>query len=639
MEPGSLPIGTVWNGINVIDIAGVISCRPGYRCIAKLPKGNLQGLTIFRPIVGLEQAMAAVDGRIYVAEYPFTNFRVLDGVAFSPFAKQIFWSQTTQAARRLTTDFTSAIEVISPRAVMIMQDGGFTAPAYYDGASSGHIRNAPFETPVGSSMQWVGDRLWVAQGNKLFASDIANPFSFREDIYLGGSSYFEFKADITAMIVTPGLEFPQLLVFTADSMSIVEASIRNRNLWPTTDGFQRQVLAVGAVSNRAVSSHFGRIIWLSPSGVVFFDPATSRGWTSRSPLRDNEMLFSKDTLSQDVSLSAMGTYGQWLLLSVPAEDQWNKHTWVLNNASWETISDEGGPTWNGFWLGTRPVEWVSCEIAGTERIYHVSFDADEENRLWEAFVPDRLDNGCPIMWAIETRGHFGLTATPPQKPPGFPCRYNFADVAIAAADEDIDVGVFVAPGTRGTYRRIMAKKVAVEKGNLSFDREIDANSSLYAFKGQSRILRTEDFQQLNSDAEASCPVESNINDEVAENFQLLIVGHGPASLRWIRSFATFTSDEDMSGEPGACESETGFNAVRFDGEGARSEIELASRPLERFTATKTATVEQGGFFAVGTGFSESVVSQATADRVAEIIATKQADMELQSVLPPVLSLG
>jgi len=42
---------------------------------------------------------------------------------------------------------------------------------------------------------------------------------------------------------------------------------------------------------------------------------------------------------------------------------------------------------------------------------------------------------------------------------------------------------------------------------------------------------------------------------------------------------------------------------------------------------------------VGSGTSSSIVSQAAADRVAQIIATKQAEKELAAQVPPIYSNG
>lgn len=646
LEPTQLPLGYFWSGINMITVSGVPSCRPGYRCIAQLPKGNLQGATIFRPLVGLERAVVAVEGKLYSAEYPFKEFAEIPGIQFAPEAKQVFWAQTIQSAERIEPGSeTSAIRVITQRAVLIIQDGGFTAPAFYDGSTSGHIRGLPFQTPAGGPMAWIGDRLWVAVRSSVFASDISNPFSFVEQVYLGGTSSFNFSSDVTAMTSTPSVDAPQLLVYTSDDTSVLQANIRNRDLWPTTEGFQRQILEVGCVSSRGVISKFGMLVWLSPQGITFYNAASAQYVTSRSPIRDNEMIVSKTLLADDLSLAAMGLFGQWLVVSLPAEDNFNKHTWVLNTASWESLADIGGPSWNGYWLGTRPVEWFFGSIAGTERIYHVSTDEDDENRLWEAFLTERLDNGCPILWAMFTRGYFGQSSQA-RKPPGQPCRFLFTDVGLAGIEEDLDLGIFVAPGMRGQFQRILAKQFSAERGSLSFDTEIKSTSNIYAFKPQTRVPRTEDLNQQSPNQESgSCPVESEKNDGVEESFQLLIVGHGPATIRYIRPFALLAPDEVLSGDPKACINEEGANALRYDGAGVHTDsddtiaAELAAKPMDYFTANKTAVVTVDGISAVGVGFSESIVSQDAVDRVAEIIATRMAETEVGQQLPKVLSVG
>jgi len=643
-DPGQLPLGYYYSGINTINLGGTISCRPGYRCLVSFPKGNLQGCAIFRPQVGLEQAMVAIDGVIYVAEWPFLEFRILPNVQFSPYARQIYWQLATQSARRITDDFASAIEVIPPRTVMFMQDGGSTAPAWYDGSQSDHIRGKEFETPVGGPMQWVGDRLWIGVGNQVFASDIANPFSFREQNYLGGNTSFYFSDDVTAMIKTPSIESPQLMVCTESNASILQANIRDRAAWTNTDGFQTEILQIGCPSNRGIISHYGRVVWFSPQGLVFFDPATSGKLTTRMPVRDNEMLISKVKLSEDLTGVALGAFGQFLLSSVPAEDSFNKHTWVLNHASLQTLEDDSGPSWASWWLGTRPVEWMFGEIAGTERIFHVSADEDGINRLWEAFIPNRLDNGCPITWAVETRGYFGQT-NQANKPPGARVRLAWTDIAMSGIEENLNLGIFYAPGARGSYIPIFNKLISVEKGSLAFDVPIEATTSLFAFKPQSRLARTEDANQQSTDTQTgSCGIESADNDGIDESFQLLIVGHGPATIRWIRPFA-FTVPENNSGDAEACQNEDPFNTIRFDGVGVRdtdlpaATIELATKSLAYYTANKTAVVEQGGLSAVGVGFAQSVVSQEAADRVAGIIAVKQAESELRRDLPPIISAG
>ena len=644
-DPSQIPLGYAWMAVNMLNVGGLFSCRPGYRCIVTLPDGNLQGCFLFVPREGLEQAVVVIDGKVYIANWPFTNFIVLDNVQLSPYARQVFFEQAVQSAERVDTSFTSAIRVIPPKAVLFMQDGGLTAPAWWDGSNSGHVVGLPYETPAGGEMAWIGDRLWVANGPQVYASDIANPFSFRESDYLGGQVSFFFRADVTALVITPSSESPQLMVFTEIDGSILQANIRDRSTWATTPNFQEEVIGVGCTSSRSATSHYGRLVWFSSSGIAFYDPALGGKITTRLPVRDNEMLVSKATLSDDLSGVAIGQFGQFLMISVPAEDVYNRHTWILNHASMTTLADDSGPSWSGYWLGTRPVEWMNGQVANVERVFHVSVDFDGKNRLWEAFTPDRLDDGCPITWGLFTRGYFGSTAAIQEKAPGTRCRLAWIDLAISAIEENLNLGVFYAGGTRGAYRQMMSKLIAVQKGSLSFDQVFDGTTDLYAFKPQSRTLRTEDAnQQTVDDEQGSCGVESSDEDNIDRSFQVLIVGHGPATLRWIRPFA-FLVPEDLSGEATACENETDFKAVRFDGVGTEqpnygdATADLAARALANYTSQKTVTLEEDEFLAVGVGQAQSIVSQEAADRVAEIIATKMAENELTSVLPVITSIG
>jgi hypothetical protein len=644
-DPSSLPQGYYFTGLNMLNVGGVLSTRPGYNCVVKLADGRLQGAALFRPILGLEQILVAIQGQVFVSTFPFETFALVPNITLSPSAKQVFWAQCLQAAMRTSPGLVSAITLIPPKAIMFITDGAESAPAWYDGANAGQVSGNSLDTPGGGPMAWVGDRLWIGRDNQVFASDIANPFSFRERVYLGGSESFYFNGEVTALVPTPSVESPQLFVFTAQNGSIIQANIRDRTQWPITPDFQSEVIQVGCRAPRSAKSHYGHLIWFSQSGVAIYDPATSGKLTARLPVRDNEMLASKAYIDNDVSLVAGGTFGQFFMMSVPSEDIFNKHTWVMNNASFATLNDDSGPSWAGLWTGTRPVEWVCGEIAGVERAFYVSVDVDGHNRLWEAFQPNRLDNGCPITWAVETRSHFGITSSNPQKPPGSRCRLTWMDVALAGVPEDLDIAVFFAGGPRGAYRPMLTKQLSIQRGSLDSGQEITMASSLFAFKPQSRVVRTEDANNQAADPLAgSCGVERIDNDNVDESFQFLIVGHGPATIRWIRSFA-YPVPEDTAGDGLACSDETRLNAVRFDGVAAAADdigsliAELSTATTQGFFSNQTQVLRNGDFSAVGVGSAESIVSQKAADRVATIVATQQAQAELDSVVPPVLSVG
>lgn len=641
--PDIVPLGGYWSSINTINVGGVLSCRPGYRCITELPAGKLQGASLFRPRVGLDQMVIVIAGLVYVAPFPFTNFRLLENLLFSPFAKQIFFALAEQSANRLSGDLASAIELIDTRRVLFMQDGGSTATAWYDGSNSGHLRDDPFSTPIGGPMVWSGDRLWVANGSSVFASDIANPFSFREQIYLGGKTSFTFTGDVTAFAVTPSIDTPQLLVFTEHNTSILQSNIRERDRWLVTDDFQREIFRTGCTSQRSVISHYGSLTWFSQSGVVNFNAAALGNVTSYLPQRDNEMMISKRAMSADLSLVAGAAYGQFLLMSVPSEDSFNKQTWCLNGAAFQTLNDQSQPSWNSVWLGTRPVEWIYGQIVGQERIYHVSTDTDDMNRLWICFQPERLDNDCPIMWAVQTRGFFGPTSG--KKPPTMPCRLNFFEVALTSIEEQLDVAVFWAGSQRGAFKRCLTKQVSVARGSLDFEVVIEATDDLFAFKPQSRRHRSEEVTLQTDDTDTmSCPPEDRAIENRDDSFQALIVGHGPATIRWIKCFASPEPEENDAGEA-PCEDENPVTGSRYDGVVATAPTlpeaiaALAGFAEDHFDSHQTTTVTGFGFSAVGVGNSESIVSQEAADRVAQRIAQKQAEFEILRSTPPGLSQG
>jgi hypothetical protein len=139
-------------------------------------------------------------------------------------------------------------------------------------------------------------------------------------------------------------------------------------------------------------------------------------------------------------------------------------------------------------------------------------------------------------------------------------------------------------------------------------------------------------------------VESPNLEGIDNSFQVLVVGQGPATIRWIRSFA-LTVPEVITGEPQACIDEIPYNTVRFDGAAQHGDNilqvteELAVRDIQHFESVKTAVVSEQGVSAVGVGMAESIISQAAADRVANIIAVRMAETEVALTLPPVLSLG
>jgi hypothetical protein len=641
-DVATIPYGAYDWSMNMVHRGGVLMVRPGYKCLVTLPDGRLQGAAIYRPKFGIEQILVVVNGVLYVADWPFTGeFRQVTTVLFSPDAPQVYFQATEQSVQRLTSDFESGLEFIAPKNVMIIQDGGLTAPVWYDGQRAEHDRGNEWGIPIGGPMAWVGDRLWVANKSFVYASDIANPVSFREQIYLGGITAFVMPGNVTGMAVTPSIDLQQLIVFTEHNATLLQANVRDRANWANIEGFQTEIYKIGCTSHKSIVNHYGQLWWFSPQGLVNIDMATQSKITSRVSVKDIEMTVSGIGLNSDLSSVVGAAFGNHVLMSVPYEDIYNKHTWVLDNAAAESLRADVGATWDGYWTGTRPVEWVYGVIAGKERAYHVSKDEDGANRLWECFQEERLDNGCPITWAFGTRGYFGATSQIPY-PPGRDKRFCFADLSLCEVIGELDVAVFYAGGTRGPFKQIMIKHVSAEEGILHADEELDYNTEIYGLKPQSRQVRTEDVREKPIDALQSCPVERSKNELEDDCFQLVVVGQGRGGVRWIRAFGQ-TAAEDNSGE---CEKdETVYNAVRFDGAAKKdADFDVVEAALLAsfyfFESTQTVILTTtDGYQSIGFGATTSVISQATADRVATAIATQYAEKLLRDQIPPFLSDG
>jgi len=637
IDPSQLPPGVFARGMNVVVRGGIAQCRPGYRCMFAFPDGEIQGLRVFTPKLGAKIMLFAVAGLVYKTEFPFRTFTQLTGIAFNPNVRQLYFQQVEQSLE-LNPD--GSLTFIDPRNLMIIQDGGFTAPAVYDGTNAVHVRGPTF-IPLGGPMAWVGDRLWVARGSAVFASDIGNPVRFTENTYISGTGSFIFTSEVTAMARSPSKDAPLLFVYTAESTSFLQAGVRDRTLWTSTPDFQKEIFPnVGCVSQRSIIPHYGYLYWMSRFGLTSLDSAQQSFITSALPYIDEPMQDSKARLSDDLTGVACATFENYLLVSVPYVDRFNRHTWCLDNTA--LPSSPPRPTWNSFWTGTRPVEWVTDTFNNANRIFYVSADFDGVNRLWEAFTADRLDDGCSITWYVETRGINGTLA-------GKFKTFRYADVFVSELLGDIDIAIFWAGAHRGKYKRASTKQIRAARGSLRSGELITANTNIFALKHQSRHLRTQEvWADLTDQTLSSCDVELAMMENIDDSFQILIVCSGPGAVRGFIGYMEFPENLD---DTGRCEEdETEENFVRFDG--AASESNTFQDALAQFdqsdndgvnttvyTSNRTAAVTQSGITEIGVGEAESVISQHDADKVAMQIATRRASVQLERVLPLIVSVG
>lgn len=606
-------------GVNVLNRGGVARTRPGYNAIFQLPDGVLQGLWYFRPLTSAAYLVFAVAGTVYTSQYPFTSYVALANISFYPYAPQLFAESAVQSAQTLADGTVQAIE---PVRTLIMQDGGWTRAAGWDGAISGHfdpsgqataeatlnvgggvdfidvtntgsgyltaprvVIEAPpdggitaaatavisgglvtgiavtntgsgyvdaplvtlvdstattdnpisskYQVPMGGPMVWSGDRLWVAVDNKLLASDISNPISFIENQYAAEGGFFEFTENITALAEAPSPTNPFVTIFTDTSTSAIQSSIRSRSSWKLTPGFQSMIFpGVGCVSQRSVIKPLGELWWMSPFGVISFNSAAQASSNSKLVPQDTKMMASKCNLSPDLSMTAAGVYENFLLFSVPNADRYNQHTWVYDQAA---LSDDASasstPCWAGVWTGTRPVQWATGMFGGVQRCFFVSKDYDGRNRLWEAFVDSREDNGQNIDCFVETKLHndFGdqqVTGLDKKK-------FVHGEITLSEVLGTANLVVRWA-GTRGKYKEIATDVIQADEGSLVWN---VVSTSCTTYLSQNRILRTREVVQNPRDTCSSLSIESDLSDWVDVGFSLLVSWSGQAALQSYRIYA------------------------------------------------------------------------------------------------------
>lgn len=621
-DPEMLPEGAVARAMNMVRRGGIYQCRPGYRERLLLPEGTFQGFTWFRPSGGEVQFIFVIDGKVYLSTPPFDGFVEITGIALSNRVREVYFERAEQSVIR---NDDNSLTLINPQAVLMIQDGK-SAPAYWDGAKGGHIRGDE-TTPIGTHMVWSGGRLWVANGRRVFASDIYDPFSFREGQYIGpsGINAFILPGEVTGMTETPSVENPLLLVFTKENTTAFQSNLRDRDAWAQTPDFQKVVFPdVGCASARSIVAHFGYLWWFSPKGAVNINLAVQTQTSSERKVIDTNMVWSKQRLDPDLSGVAAGAYLGYLLISVPYADKWNRHTWVADLEGLDTTIEEEGPTWDSFWVGTRPVQWVTANIAGQDRIFQVSYDRDGRYRMWEAFMHERLDNFTPITWALETRGYLFGTKQPKQ--------WKYAKLSMSEFWDETHLKISWAGTTRGRYKQSCTKIVKAQRGVIRASDIYTADTKFFGFKKQSRTVSTVDTRQSPDDSLDSCGVESDRTDPIDYGFQLCVMGSGPGGIRTIRVFATLENDE----QSGVCEkNESNVRVTRFDGAASAGDSleealeALLLNPPQIWESCATVMESYGGYTATGVACETSVISAAAAANRAKKTAEARAAEDLR----------
>lgn len=657
-NPRLLPQNSYALGINICRRGGIAQTRPGTKTVFSNSCGYPQFLTMFQPTGSVQFLVWAVKGKVYASPAPFTTYSQIPGIQFYENAKYIAWAATQQ-----TTSFDATGNIIvlaQPRAVLMMQDG-FSRAAYWDGTVGAHINPGPsgqvdsqgnplvlpntFGTPLGLWMAWAGNRLWVSRGSTVFASDIGNPLVFSEQQYLSNLQSFTMPEPVTGM-VQPVYGSP-LIVFGANSRTTLQAEVQDRTQWSAmiNPPFQYTAQGIGCLSHRSIVRQYGLIWWYSQGGLVNLNYATQNTIDSFFPYQDDQMIVSKANMSPDRSGVAGCGFEHYMLLSVPSGSLYNQHTWCMDQT-------QGTTTWDGYWKGWRPVEWATGIVNGQQRCFFISLDEDGVSRIWEAFQPDRTDNGQPITCALmtkiysfqETQGsqraneagqfNYSLNASMDSIK-----QYRFTQIYVAEALGQVDLwgGFF---GLTGGAQNNLVTRIEADVGDLGL-----GNQSFFSFRPQTRSINSSEAQHDNTECNPG-GVESETEPYYRDRgFGYLMMWSGRMGVTGLRMFSNVGAWDDYNGQPQATtdaeQTEGGDPAVtevpprvlNLFGCGSSTQDFSNVTPFPKFVATSTATVQCPGSTCGGTitaiAVANSRISQLDANKKSAGIAVLNASALLQ----------
>lgn len=470
-DPTALGQGYVQYSVNTLCRGASYQTRPG-RVRQKRPSTNYaRGITVFKPVDKDPYLVAAFGGRIYALAYPFTGgwTQITNIWATDITDTPIVFETAMKGAK--TNDDGSLTVLDKPYPVLMMQSGIGRALAW-DGKTVTELDPSDNQTPIGTWMKWISNRLWVATGNKIRVSNILDPLTFTEEDIAAEGGFFTLPDDCTGLGAT--VDQKSLLAFTNTTTTAFQAGIRQRNTWKDTTDFQKLLFDnIGCVAGNTIVSQYGILWWLSQGGLIRLDTAIRSYITSKIHYLDNNMSRSKGNLSPDLSRACAGWYENFLMLSVPSGDQYNAHTWVMDQGTSDLLTEEAAPLWASVWTGTKPAQWVTANIKGQSRCFCISYDEGYEglnrrfeSNIWENFVRVKKDIGADIAGVqaikeIESSVEFKyLGYSEIYK------KYKYVTLEVSQLSGLVHVDVFYASRHSG-YRQILSKDIVATTNSMT----------------------------------------------------------------------------------------------------------------------------------------------------------------------------
>jgi hypothetical protein len=575
LYPTDLAQGTYAWGVNGVNRGGIWQTRPGKKRVVSFCGHKAQGHYWVRTIEDRNYELVAVDGKVYSAPFPFKVWTQLQGVNFSPNVDRIWFCNTLQA---IQYNPDNTIAVIEPKNVVLMQDG-VNMPCYWDlsSFSSGVVDdsyvtgNPRSPLPIGTAMIWQDNRVWVAVGTLVYASDLLYGASFQEDTYLAEQTGFRFPRSVVNFWPAP---VQGLLVLTESSMHGLMSFIQDRTTWQqqVNPPFQSDInLEIGLIAPWAIVNLHGMPWILTARGVISYDRALTTNLTTVILTADGEMQRSKSLLAPNVTRACFGAWENVLLCAMPASAIKNRHTWIMDAGIAEKLNNTAGMCWTGIWTGTYPVQFTSPIINGTQHNYELSYSAGylalnygespspqpESDlppqayiHLWENFIPNQIDGTeTAIACSFETKA-FTLSTDDYY-------RFVFAEFMLVNLKGTVPVRVYVT-GLAGNYELLFQTTLRADVGpwgnpsgsSVLYYVSADRTTKFENYRRQVRHMRTQEWvvqENVDGPPSAAC-LEINRPDGLDKGFQLMIQWEGRLGLRQLKFFY----DRQLQSPQGSC---------------------------------------------------------------------------------------
>jgi hypothetical protein len=673
-SPWSLPEDQAKFAVNVNLRGGIAQTRNGFKMQLSLPKGNFQGgiifnankqaraaststnlsgntisqkQTIYTPegtefaAYELPYAVFVVDGKAYYSPFPLTQPKTwsdyqLSGIDLDPNIAEVSIVIATQSAAVNT----SGGSTVTPSHRMVIFQDSINTPCYWDGSDK--TGNIIADMPIGYWMAFSGNRLWVANGNIISASDLANPLGWTERTTGAGRGDFSVPRPVTAMHDHIGQNNDsRLYVFTDQATYSLASGILDRDQWSTTANFQQTLFPnIGCIAGKSIAFQNGLMWWYSQGGLVSVDVAASSYLSSQVLYKDVEMAKAKRLMAPDYTGICATSYENYLLYSIPYLEPLNSATMVLDYASASEWNQARNPAWAGVWTGIRPINWSTNLINGTPRCFAFSVDYTSTsdgsfNHIWEAFVPERYDTYLEInqdgttterinrIYCQFETGLLGDEMGLKQ------LVYGELDCTQIAGTVDVKVSY---RGSKGVYLPILNSRILAVTDPYQYEtsKEADRINNLGILQTQYRRLITENVQRTTKSE--SC--ESKYTLDVDKAFSFLVEWCGAMGVDAIRMY----QDPWIEKSVGRTNSnENVYCVVGEDGSSISVDLspapqEQASNGVNSWSSSQTRTVTlrctspQTGaaVSATATASFTSYVSLDDANTQAAALATQQA---------------